>query len=639
MAAPQVFKVVTQFVFEDQVTSGLDGLERKLDGVSAKAQSAIDTVVNLGSSFALQFSGASGGVLGLLSKAITASDDFTNSQLSFTNIIGANMHNLTGTIETFNDKMQVSRSIMGDIQKDAEKFSVPAKGLLEITKSLSALLVPKGLAGNNFENARTLGRNLLKSAPNLNVDPNQVQGQLIRSIEGGASTGDTLFRRLLTEAPEPFEAAGVKDAKSFNALKAAERFNILNDAMAKFSSNTDVLTARTRTLSGLWQRITDLTSGFSSVLKPLGDVIIPPLVEIIETGINILKTQGAQIIQSMARFIKPLIENPKQLMIGLMQVADLAKDVGSAASITGLLVFLAHLQHFASFVAKTQLGGQFLTSISMLGVKFPLLGKAMSFVSSMGSRLATFLGGSFFAVIGKMLGLFGLLTVVFQAASRALAKAKLERISAAIEQSARFTDAIVRIKESFMRFMAPINDIIEGLSEFFLLFIPGRESVDGLTDSIVGMADAMDTVSTFFIQIWAGIRMQAAGLLAFIAEAGRIVEVFFGNLLSGNFTGLLDNIDFTNSFDNIVDAMMEEFNSTVDRNLFAIDNNADNSAVVQNNTNIGKIEINQEFKERQNPDRIAFSVKEQILKTANNPTQGRRSLSGGLRKGTGVASL
>ena len=639
MAAPQVFKVVTQFVFEDQVTQGLNKLEGQLDSVSNKAQSAIDTVVNLGTSFALQFSGASGGILGLLSKAITASDDFTNSQLSFTNIIGANMHNLTGSIDTFNDKMLVSRNIMGDIQKDAEKFSVPAKGLLEITKSLSALLVPKGLAGDNFENARTLGRNLLKSAPNLNVDPNQVQGQLIRSIEGGASAGDTLFRRLLTEAPEPFQAAGVKDAKGFNALKAAERFNILNDAMAKFSSNTDVLTARTRTLSGLWQRITDLTTGFSSVLRPLGDVIIPPLVEMIELGINILKTQGAQIVQSLARFIKPLIENPKNLMVGLMQVTELAKDVGSAASITGLLVFLAHLQHFSSVIGKTQLGGQLLNNISMLGVKFPLLGKVMGFVTNILGRLSTFLGGGFFVAISKMLGLFGLLSVVFQAVSRALAKAKLERIEAAIEQSGKFTDAIVRIKESFQRFLAPINDIIEGLSEFFLLFIPGRETVDGFADSIVNMADVMEDVSIFFIEIWAGIRMQAAGLLAFIAESGRIVETFFGNLLSGNFTGLLDNIDFTNSFDNIVEAMMEEFNNTVDKNLFAIDNNVENSAVVQNNTNIGKIEINQEFKERQNPDRIAFSVKEQILKTANNPTQGRRSLSGGLRSGTGVASI
>jgi hypothetical protein len=52
-------------------------------------------------------------------------------------------------------------------------------------------------------------------------------------------------------------------------------------------------------------------------------------------------------------------------------------------------------------------------------------------------------------------------------------------------------------------------------------------------------------------------------------------------------------------------------------------------AVVQQTTNINKVEIRNDFKEQMEPDRIAFTLKDQLLKAANNPGQAAgRSLQG-----------
>jgi hypothetical protein len=49
--------------------------------------------------------------------------------------------------------------------------------------------------------------------------------------------------------------------------------------------------------------------------------------------------------------------------------------------------------------------------------------------------------------------------------------------------------------------------------------------------------------------------------------------------------------------------------------------------------NINKVEINQDFKEAQDPDRIAFTVQDALLKIAQNPTQAvGRSFAGGLAR-------
>ena len=60
------------------------------------------------------------------------------------------------------------------------------------------------------------------------------------------------------------------------------------------------------------------------------------------------------------------------------------------------------------------------------------------------------------------------------------------------------------------------------------------------------------------------------------------------------------------------------------------------NAVARNVTNIGKVSIENKFKEQQEPDRIAFTIKDQLMRVANNPTQSKgRFLNKGLQTQVG----
>jgi hypothetical protein len=305
-----IYTVVSEFRFDvAQAVLGSEQLQGSVESLSASTQNAMNSVKALGIGMIAQMTGAQAGLMGVLGSALSSTDKFLNSQVSFTQIIDSNMEHLTGTIGTMNEKMAVSKKIMSDIASDSRKFGIPANELMEMTKTMSAMLVPKGLAGENFKGARDISRNLLKSAPNLGIHPADVQGQLLRSVEGSASMGDTLFRRLITEAPEPFKQAKVKDAKTFNALDAAKRFGVLSEAMAKFSSNSELLEMRANSLSGVMQRARDTFTGFTSVLEPIGRVLMPLVVQALDMLLKWIQNDGQKIINEFAKFLKKFADN------------------------------------------------------------------------------------------------------------------------------------------------------------------------------------------------------------------------------------------------------------------------------------------------------------------------------------------
>ena len=63
MVAPvQTFKVVTEFVFQEAANSSLGTIEDRVEGISIKAKTAIQTVQTLGNQFVLSFLGGGGSV-------------------------------------------------------------------------------------------------------------------------------------------------------------------------------------------------------------------------------------------------------------------------------------------------------------------------------------------------------------------------------------------------------------------------------------------------------------------------------------------------------------------------------------------------------------------------------------------------
>lgn len=623
--AVNAFKVLSEFRFDvGQAVLASDQLQGRVDSLSNSVNEAMYNVQRLGMGFITQFSGAGGGILGILGTAIQAADKFKDSQLSFTQIIDSNVEHLTGSIGTLNEKMAASKNIMNDIAKDAIKFGIPAAELLDMTKTLSAMLVPKGLAGENFGAARSLSRNLLKSAPNLGINPADVQGQLLRSIEGSASMGDTLFRRLLTEAPEAFKEAKVKDAKGFNQLDATKRFNILNDAMAKFANNSDILAMRANTLSGVFQRVRDLFMGFTSVLRPLGEAILPPLIQILNIGIEWLNTKGRTLVKMFSDFIKPMIENPKELFIGLSQIADLSKDFKSSIGLAGVALLFMHLQEIVHFLAKMPFIGPamqalqaFMGSMKPLQMLFAGITWIMSNLGTVLRFLWPLIKIALAGILQFSAGVAAFL-IPLQGLTRAFARAKIELVDWVAENSVAIASIAKRFSEAFGIFMMPIQDMIKGWEELFYTIIGGTSVLDFMKDQIKTFSYGLKLLAEGFLYTYAAIRGFIAGFVGMWAQAILNISQIVQNLLSGNFSDPLFGTE--NIFGEGMKNATEEFMKTIGRAQSPLqDGNVDN-AKVSNMVNNYDVKMTNNFKEVLQPDRIAFTIKDQLEKSSRNRT-------------------
>lgn len=636
----KAFSVLSEFRFDvGQAVIASDTLQGKVDQLSSSVDEAMLSVQRLGMGFVAQFSGAGGGILGLMGAAISASDKFTDSQISFTQIIDSNMAHLTGSIGSLNEKMAASKNIMKDIAKDALDFGIPAAQLVEMTKTLSAMLVPKGLAGENFGNARTMSRNLLKSAPNLGIDPTEVQGQLLRSIEGSASMGDTLFRRLLTEAPEPFKESKVTDAKGFNALDATKRFNILNDALGKFASNADLLAMRANTLSGIMQRARDTFSGFNSVLKPLGDVILPVLVELLNVALDWINTKGRELVKIFSGFIKSMIDSPKEMLINLSQLSALAGDVATSVGVVGLIVTLGHLYDSMHLISSLGPVGQkvagMMNSVFEFMFNLPMVGNAIkSMVNIFKIGEVTSLTG-LIKVLGitvlKMAGLFAVFLIPLQGLSRAIARVKIEFFEWLAENAVTIANVMNKLQEALRILFMPIMDMIKGFEELFFIILGGTATMDGSLSAMKTMVNGLRFLAEGFLQAYAALRAFIAFFVGAWSQMFVNIAQMIQNLMAGNFSDILfgtENI-FKEGFMNAA----EEFNKVVGRARNPMIEGEVDNARVSNTTINQDIKMTNNFKEVLQPDRIAFTIKDQLEKSSRNKTSATLSGTAALLNG------
>ena len=88
-------------------------------------------------------------------------------------------------------------------------------------------------------------------------------------------------------------------------------------------------------------------------------------------------------------------------------------------------------------------------------------------------------------------------------------------------------------------------------------------------------------------------------------------------LKRGDFSELLGGTSIVDAFQAGIGTFLEDFEARTRGPEGGL-------LTAQNQVNINKVEIRNDFKERMEPDRIAFTLKEQLLKAAQNPTQANR---------------
>ena len=612
------FHVLTEFRFDiGHAVLNSEKLEGAVNKISGAADSALLSFQKLGLGIVGYMGLGGGSVLGLLQAAVSASDKFGQSQRQLANIFLSN--NLFTGGNAFEDSMIRSAVVMEDIKKKAQEFALPATELLATSKLIGAAMISHGLDDASLKKTIDISRGFSKSAPTLGIDPQLAMGQLLDAVTGRANMGDTLFQRLMNETTAMKQFKG--NPKGFNALPDAKRVDVLTKALLQFGSNAKILEGNARSLTGEIQRLRDSFVGMFSILRPIGDAILNFILPAFHEFNNFLQKQGSQIGKNLGTLMKSILSDPRQMLVNLMQARDLKKDVGSASNVLGaaaiasgvggLLKFLTGklwLVHPAIAVAA---GGIvfFIEIMDRLGAS--MAAKAMAIVTGIAAIAGVL---AYFGVlmpvisfaISSILLPMTLLVGAFQLLSRAAAIAKVDDVLSIAKATPRFTAALVYLKNAVDVIWKPFLRIFDGIAQAISPIFRLSMYFDALIWIIERVADGI----TLFLMGFQGM------MFVLMHWAQQIGGIFGGQGSAFGSTAEAFNAGTSSIFDQIM--------GNVDEGTGGIGSSV---------TNIGSVVIENQFKEQMEPDRIAFTLKEQLMKTAQNPTQSfNRSLSGGLSR-------
>ncbi len=605
----QAFNVLTEFKFE--IGSALinsQTLQKNVEGLSQAANEALGSFQTLGVGIAANLGLADTGLLGILGSALSASEKFRDAQRSFANIISANMEHFKGSVDTFQERLDASEDTIRNIVAIGRQFAIPTSDLLNLSKTLAAQLAPSGLAGkHNFNVATDLARSLLKAAPLLGVDPGMIQGELANIIGGAAHQQNTLFRRLSNETTAFAPFAGPNASAKFNVLPITERVELLRKGLNQFSKDMEVLGDRFNSVTGQMNLLKDTFIGVGSILKPLGDAIRIPIAKVLTNLNHMLLTDGRQIVENISRLIKDVIKEPKNFIVDLLQLRELGGDLHKAKSFSELLISLTFLGTILGWLGvKGELLSAILTPVS---TAFGFIARNIGVILPWIFRLAAFalplIGTALAAVLPPMLAFLAIMQVI----SRAIAIAHVNDAAALPALINRFTELMLRLGTSFGIIISPLTSMFDFFARLLAPIFQVTLTGNILLDLLDGLAAVFEFVGFVVIQSMALISASFAALFS-------LVENFKAKILTGGLGST------------VADAFFSEFDRFVAKNPIG---QSEGNAVGANVTNIGtqNIAINNAFKEQQEPDRIAFTLKDQIRKLSQAPRQGRGNSFGG----------
>lgn len=585
------FKVVSEFKFEiGAAMLGTQQLQNRVQSLQGSVDQVNFGLARMGVNLLTSSTGVSSFV-GAIGSAISSADRFRHMQLDIATGLSANADKLTGPIKSLNEQLSFSGFLLEEIGSQARKFALPADLLAKNFNTVNNMLMAKGLAGDNFQNSIDLSRNLLKSASSLGIHPADVQGQLLRAIEGSASQGDTLFRRLGAETDAFKDLRGGNMSKLFNQLPQAERLERISKGMAQFANNSKILEERVNTLNGQTSLLRAFMGGDAilSVFRPLGQVLNRHFVKVLSKVNEVIDNQGRKVVAGIAMIVDTLIGEPKRFLINLLTFKDLMKNINRTK------VGLTFLAVGGAIIALLKWLGLFRLAMVIFGTSMAavtgMVAKALSLVNFAAiGRVLYFLGSAAGAVLAPLIALFTL----FQLISRAIAIAVVRDLGNMPQLFTQATRILGKVTELFSQasvaFVFAFDYIAERLAVLFQFSLFARvvlESIEAVVDGFSMLASILSGIGT-------------------------ALGEFFAQVSMGNFTGLAKRVE---------DAFMEGTIAAWDQ----MQNNrgqAGGQGVVQNKVEM-YVNMNNNFKETLEPDRVAFQVKEQLLKAATSRTQGR----------------
>lgn len=586
----QVFTVLTEFKFEvGEAVLQTNALTGATDKLSMSAQNAMASMQYASASIVQSFiGGPGGGILGVLYTAISSADKFANSQISLANTLAT-------PGETFASAMERANESMENIGKVSRQFSLPADELMNITKLLGPMLNNHGAAGNNYSNAIQLGRRYLKATPMLGVDSSMAQGELQSMLSGHASNQERLYQRLTgeTKAMQPY--AG--NTASFNALDFKKRLEIITKALDQFAGNTVAVTAAAHTMSGELRLLKTNLVGAFSVLKDIGTVILKPVLQVLTAVNKYLETNGKKISANVARMIDPWVSDTQSFMATLYQMKNLKHDIattGHLFGVIGTLLFAGEILHWLGIEIP------FVTAaLKGLATSVEFFTGAMSGLSLAGPTggILGFIDG-FIVVLSDLLVPIALVVGALTFLSRAFGYAYQFGMATLMKHMPEITETFANLSGLLGVFMEGFDRLARLLGEFLNpLTILGYDIVPFLVGSL-----------EFLIDVTAMAVMGFEGLALAVME-------FFVQIKSFLTGGGFDKSAIAEAFDYGMQDVYEKVYGKLKE---------PGAGGVQNQVVNMDVKMENHFKELMEPDRVAFTIKDQLLKASQNKTTATR---------------
>lgn len=602
-----VYSVVSRFHFD--VESAVADSKLLQDNLQ-KVASAADQVHEGLKSAALglvQQIGIYGGIGGALYTALKAADKFEATQRSIAAIFLSN--NMFQGAQSFEHSMVASAEAMENMKNAARQFSLPIGDFVSTAKLLGAALVNKGLDDSSMKKSVMLTRGYLKSAGILGVDPGLAQNELLDLLSGHGSMNSRLAQRLVNEtaAFRPYASGQAHQSggqlNKFNMAKPEERLKVLTEALMQFGSNAKVVEENAKSLSSQMQRLSDNFLGMFSILRPIGDALLQPVKKIL-LGINLwLESEGENVSKKIAGFLREIFDEPIQFFAKVQQLRHIRSDMHHTGEI---IEYVATIQ-FLTFALR-KLG--FTLQGGLMNTLFQKLLQFGSWVinSRAFAMVMHYLGVAVEYLVKEVLPPLVLGLTILQGLSRGWALAEVKNMQWVKENAAAITQLFLDLKKAFDLIMAPIELAIEGIAELTSHLLSHNIAWD-ITLGLLGrFAEVLQGIGNIIVAVMAAFSAVFRALMAIMDLAVTIGQF--------DFKGVKEK------FLNLPDQIADGYNLIWDKfhkKMGDVDNNAVATSVV----NIGNVTIQNQFKEQMEPDRIAFALKEQLLKTANNPTQAR----------------
>lgn len=621
MISKVLMNIVSKFKFETGSSMlNISNVQKGFDGLSKSAKSLENQMKGLMTTTSMSVTGGFGGIVGVIKQATDASEKFYLSARKLATLTTGSHTKLQlqtrGPTEIDNEyfskfanSMENATKQINRVAQEASQFGIDAGQFVDAFTTLNAILLPKGAAGKNYEQVRSLARNSMLGASVLGLEDWQVRDRITSLVAGEVQNPQQLLFRRLKQETEAFQGLSLSQ---FNAMKMKKRVETVNKAFDQFLDKPGVLESHLRSLSVQMTILRNRTMGLDSVFKDVGftirTVTVDALIEVNKWILEKFKPALNTITREIGRHLTGL-DRLKDAYVQVNKLSRLSTtwDFSKTVAGFGFLVFElgALLVTLLGVVRTTKVFGGSLYFLNAVLIK------GLTLLTSFRWILSFVIAG-----LTKFLKIFTGVFILFRIIDSAKAQAKLRDLEKGINTIDKFAESMVFLSRKMMEIMSPAIALIDELaSSFAHLFSYSfwGKFIEGFLRSTV-VVDSVAVSMGILHKVFVGLQTATVGVLKTFENLYEAFSTILKQGVGGAFDQFKENQQAL-ALSLVKFQMAKEksfYEALQQRQLKDLLPN-----VQKNVLNIAKVEIRNQFKENIEPDRVAVAIKDLFEKSVN----------------------